>query len=157
AAFPNPAADRVAPRRRRGKDQGSRAHTARRRVAVTLRSIFFAGSLGLASVLGTAADIRAQDPVSEPRRHQLDAVAPMPSGVDNQQMADAIAAALRKHPEIRSYRIDVGYVGGVAELHGQVADSTQRDLVRQTVLSVPGVAQVRDRLQQVSQVEYAQE
>jgi BON domain len=119
-------------------------------VAVSLRSLFFAGSLGLATILGSSTSTRAQEPVSEPRRHQLDAADPMPAGVDNQQMADAIAAALRKHPEIRQYRIDVGYVAGVAELHGHVADSTQRDLVRQTVLSVPGVAQVRDRLQQVS-------
>jgi hypothetical protein len=119
-------------------------------VAVSLRSLFFAGSLGLATILGPSTIARAQEPVSEPRRHQLDAADPMPAGIDNQQMAEAIAAALRKHPEIRQYRIDVGYVAGVAELHGQVADSTQRDLVRQTVLSVPGVAQVRDRLQQVS-------
>ena len=118
---------------------------------MSLRSLFFAGSLGLATILGSNSITHAQEPVSEPRRHQLDAVDPMPASVDNQQMADAIAAALRKHPEIRQYRIDVGYVAGVAELHGHVADSTQRDLVRQTVLSVPGVAQVRDPAsQQVS-------
>jgi hypothetical protein len=114
-----------------------------------------AGLLGVSGLAAQAA--QGQEPISEPRRLQLDRAEPMPLSSNNQHMADAIAAALSKHPQIHRYRINVAYAGGVAEIEGHVQDASQREIVRQTVLSVPGVIQVRDRLQQVSQTEVAQQ
>src|SRR4051812_42729037 len=113
-------------------------------VAVTVRSLLLSGWLGLTGAAwGEETPRPAQ---TEPRRLQLETAEPMATVTANQHMANAIATALGKNSQIRRYQIDVVYAGGIVELHGQVADDTQRDLVRHTVLSVPGVVQVRDRL-----------
>src|SRR6478672_3992165 len=125
-------------------------------VAVTVRSLLLSGWIGLAGTAWGEETPRATP--AEPRKLHLETAEPMATVTANQHMANAIAAALGKNSQIRRYQIDVVYAGGVVELHGQVADDMQRDLVRHTVLSVPGVVQVRDRLLLVSgQVETVQD
>jgi hypothetical protein len=64
----------------------------------------------------------------------------------NQQLADAIAAALRQSEQLRHYQVDVVVQGGRVELTGQVADQAQREEVLRIAQEVPGVADVTDRL-----------
>jgi hypothetical protein len=64
----------------------------------------------------------------------------------NQQLANTIGGQLRHNANLRHYRVDVTFAGGVAELRGVVADSTQRDEVVRTAQAVPGVERVRDHL-----------
>jgi hypothetical protein len=64
----------------------------------------------------------------------------------NQTIANAIAGALRRRPQLRQYRVDVSFQDGQAELTGQVADVSQRDEVLQIVRGIAGVERVLDRL-----------
>ena len=107
-----------------------------------LRTIFLAGWIGLGGI--AYGQDRGPTP-TEPRKLQLEA-APMPTPASNQYVADAIASALSKNPTLQGYRIDVVYIGGVAELQGQVKNADQREVAKQTAMGIPGVEQVRDRL-----------
>lgn len=73
-------------------------------------------------------------------------LAQTPAVSANQQIANTIGAQLRHNANLRHYRIDVTFSGGVAELRGTVADATQRDEVMRTAQAVPGVERVRDNL-----------
>lgn len=64
----------------------------------------------------------------------------------NQRGADAIAASLRQSGVLRSFRVDIAFTDGLAELTGLVQDQTQRDEVLRVVRGVSGVRMVRDRL-----------
>jgi len=95
-------------------------------------------ALGLwLSVSGTAL---AQ---SEPAALRLSAA---PAVSANQQLANTISAQLRQNAKLRHYRIDVSVAGGVAELHGTVADASQREEALRTAQAVPGVERVREHL-----------
>ena len=72
------------------------------------------------------------------------AVSPPPSA--NQQVADAVARELRASGQLQGYAIDISFGGGTAELTGRVADEAQQQEAVRIARSVPGVAQVRDRL-----------
>jgi hypothetical protein len=66
--------------------------------------------------------------------------------VNNQALANSVAAALEKSGTLRGYSIDVTCVDGVVELSGKVADAAQREAVISTALTVPGVKSVIDSL-----------
>jgi BON domain-containing protein len=85
--------------------------------------------------------------VREPGRLDVSAsraVAPAASPLTNQQMADAIAAALRQDGQLRRYTIDVTFRNGTADVTGTVTDPLQHDEVLRVVRGVPGVENVRD-------------
>jgi hypothetical protein len=64
----------------------------------------------------------------------------------NQQLANAVAAALRQGDPLRHYRIDVSARDGTVEVAGCVAGAEQRDEVLRRVQAVAGVRKVVDRL-----------
>ena len=131
--------------RGRGKDGWKdRGENRMEEVAMRLRTLFLAGWIGLGGI-AYGQDRGPSPSPTEPRKLQLEA-APMPTPASNQFVADAIASALSKNPSLQGYRIDVVYVGGVAELQGQVKNAEQREVAKQTAMAIPGVAQVRDRL-----------
>jgi hypothetical protein len=68
----------------------------------------------------------------------------------NQKVANTIAEQLRQSGQLRSYRIDVIFQDGTAELTGTVADQPQREEALRLVQGVPGVERVRDHLQLAS-------
>ncbi|HEV3143891.1 MAG TPA: BON domain-containing protein [Gemmataceae bacterium] len=67
------------------------------------------------------------------------------SAVNNQELANAVAAQLQKCG-LRGFTIDIACKDGVVELHGQVADKAQHDLVVRSALMVPGVKNVIDNM-----------
>lgn len=68
-------------------------------------------------------------------------------GFSNQQLADNVAQTLRQSARLRHFRVDIQAVEGTVELKGQVTDASQRDEAVRLTKAVPGVRQVRDRLQ----------
>jgi hypothetical protein len=64
----------------------------------------------------------------------------------NQQMADAVAAALRQSGQLRHYTVEVAFRDGLVELTGTVRDQSQREEALRLVQGVPGVVRVLDRL-----------
>lgn len=64
----------------------------------------------------------------------------------NQKMADSIAEHLRQSGQLKSFKIDIVYLGGVAEVSGYVANQPQREEALRIVQGVPGVDKVRDKL-----------
>ncbi len=64
----------------------------------------------------------------------------------NQRTADSIAQRLCQSGQLRGYRVDIRFDGGVAELTGQVGDAAQRDAVIRLVQTVAGVERVHDML-----------
>lgn len=101
---------------------------------------------GLLASLGTSGFVPvalAQERL-EPAR--INIAEPREAPNPNQQTADAVVAALRANAHLKGYRIDVVFVGGVAELHGHVLNAAQREAAQQTTLAVAGVSDVRNHL-----------
>lgn len=87
-------------------------------------------------------------PAEEPARFAPAGRLPvvLPQAVDNQSMAEAVAARLTNSGQLRHFAIDVVYQNGTAELHGTVANVAQRDEAVRIAKQTAGVAEVRDRL-----------
>jgi hypothetical protein len=75
----------------------------------------------------------------------------------NQQLADAVADALRQSAQLRRYTIDVACRDGVVELTGLVQDQAQREEALRRVQGVPGVERVHDRLKLADGVRQVEE
>jgi hypothetical protein len=102
-----------------------------------------AAALGLslaAPLAARAADPPSPPPMARPATLTSRVVSP------NQQLADAVAEAVRRSGRMGQYRIDIAVQDGVAELKGAVADEPQRAEVLKVVRAVPGVVSVVDRL-----------
>ena len=98
-----------------------------------------------ASLAGTSA---GQDAAARPAGPKPAATPSAPRGVaSNQQIADAIASRIRQNPALKNFRIDVRYQDGIAELTGFVQGPRQAEEAVRLARAVPGVQQVRDRLQ----------
>ena len=84
----------------------------------------------------------------EPGRLQLGAkgVAVAVNAPTNQSLADAIALKLNQSPILRNFRVTISVVDGEAELAGAVLTQAQRAEVVHLTRTIPGVQQVRDRL-----------
>lgn len=116
---------------------------------MTVRKCLIAGWLGClgASSLAPAALAQNGAPNGErPGPIRINRVEPESNANPNQQTAEAIVAALKNNAQLKGYRIDVVFVGGVAELHGHVLNVGQRAIARQTAMAVAGVNDVRDQL-----------
>jgi hypothetical protein len=119
-----------------------RGDTVKEDDAVTARTPFW-----LAAVAGLTlarACLSAAPP--EPARLGLTPDQAVSSASHNQQLADAVAAALRQSDQLRHYAIDVACRDGVVELSGLVHDQPQREEALRLVQGVPGVERVHDRL-----------
>lgn len=100
-------------------------------------------ALGLS--LATPLVVRAADPPSSPPTTRPAALTSRVVS-PNQQLADAVAEAVRRQGLRQPYRIDIAARDGVVELKGMVADEAQRADVLKVVRAVPGVVNVVDRL-----------
>jgi hypothetical protein len=127
-------------------------------VTLRFRSMWWA-ALGLGLVplsSGYSADLLpascpAPAPVQaspEPARLDLSASrSAVPAAqLTNQQLADAVAAALRQSGQLHRYAIDISCRNGTAEVTGAVTDARQRDEALRLVQSVPGVERVQNGL-----------
>ena len=72
-------------------------------------------------------------------------VAPADGQVNNQKVAEEIAAALRK-AKLNGYDVEIEYRNGVATLSGKVADVRQKLQATRLVAQVPGVQRVDNKL-----------
>jgi hypothetical protein len=72
--------------------------------------------------------------------------ATLPELSNNQNLADSIAAQLRRDSRLRQYNIDIVVQDGIARLSGVVANGGQRDEALRIAREVPGVAKVQDSL-----------
>src|SRR4051812_48745197 len=98
-----------------------------------------------ASLTGTSS---GQDAAPRPAGPVPAATPSAPRGVaSNQRIADAIAIRFRQSPDLKNFRIDVRYQGGIVELSGFVQSPRQAEEAVRLARAVPGVQQVRDRLQ----------
>jgi len=71
----------------------------------------------------------------------------------NQQVAEAIAGALRK-ANLNGYEIEIEYKNGVATLSGMIADVKQKAKATQVIRSVRGVKSVDNRLQLIEKPQF---
>jgi hypothetical protein len=71
---------------------------------------------------------------------------PRPLCLSNQEMAENIAARLRRSGQLQHYDVNICFHEGIAELTGSVSDVEQRDRVLRLVQDVAGVRGVVDRL-----------
>ena len=71
--------------------------------------------------------------------------------VSNQELANTVAMAVERSGVVRGYTIDITSVDGVVELSGKIADASQREAVLRTVLSLPGVASIVDKMTTLTQ------
>lgn len=131
-----------------------------RQIATCVLGCWLGGtaSLRVASLAAEekAASESAPQSAPEPPRHAVkgaDPIAanPAPSqaaekGPSNQQIADAVASALRAQPQIRGYKLNLEVRDGVVDLLGEVRDAAQRQALVQVIRSVPGVVDVRDQM-----------
>jgi hypothetical protein len=79
----------------------------------------------------------------EPPRHGMDAVT---APIDNQQVANTIAAQLRKSGQLRQYDVKVVCQHGTVELSGVVSAQAQSDEATRIAGAVSGVNKVVNRL-----------
>jgi hypothetical protein len=99
----------------------------------------------VAAALGLCA---SQLPAQEPGRLGLEkapslSVAPRSA---NQQLADAVARAIRQSGQLHGFHIDVVCQGGLVEVSGTVVDQPQHEELLRLIQGVPGVERVLDRL-----------
>lgn len=111
---------------------------------MTVRKFLVAGWLSLGA--GASLGFGQEAVPTVPGKLPVEVVQPSPVDTANQRTAEAIAAALGGNVKLAGYRIDVVFVDGVAELHGNVLDPAQQAIAKQTALSVAGVRDVRDHL-----------
>ncbi len=71
---------------------------------------------------------------------------PLTIRVNNQEMAERIAARLRQSGQLQHYDVNVRFHEGTVELSGSVADSEQRDRVLRLLQVMPGVQHVVEHL-----------
>ncbi len=85
-----------------------------------------------------------QSPVVSPIQ-QVSGQQPAGNKMSNQQVANAIAQALRG-TGLSGYDISINFKNGVASLNGSVGSEQQRDQVTRVVSQVPGVKSVNNQL-----------
>ena len=108
---------------------------------MTVRRLGWAALMGLTLVTGRSGL------AAEPARLAPPAAKPLPTlDVENQKLADSIAANLHASGQLRHFRVDVAVRSGDVELTGAVADQPQREEVLRLVQGVPGVVRVVDHL-----------
>lgn len=111
---------------------------------MTVRTLYAAalGTCLSAALTGTGS---GQEPTApEPSRLRLAPVAAAPT---NQALADAVAARLRQAGTLKGYAIEIRVEAGIAELTGRVRGTAQRDEAIRLARGVPGVRDVRARLE----------
>ena len=98
-------------------------------------------AMGLLLGTGLAADGQpAPAPVSEAREYPL----PM---LPNPGLAQSVARALKESGQLSRYQVQVVAHGGMVDLHGEVANESQRAIAIRIARSAPGIAMVRDWMQ----------
>jgi hypothetical protein len=121
-----------------------------------VRKLFAAAFAASLSVWGASpgwAQPAATSPAGqEPARLQLTPsnVAGAISPSANQRLADTIAGELNHNPVLKHFRVNISVQDGQADLSGVVLTQVQRAEVIRVAQAVPGVVQVRDRLQVVT-------
>lgn len=74
-------------------------------------------------------------------------------GADNQQVAEAIAGALRQ-ANLNGYEIEIEYKNGIARLTGMIADVRQKAKATQVIRRVPGVQSVDNQLELIDKPQF---
>jgi BON domain len=84
-------------------------------------------------------------------------IPPMPSTglAPNPALAQAIVRTFQQSGQLYQYRINVIAFGGEVELHGEIADESQRAAVIRLLKTVPSITMVRDSLVVRPAVNYA--